>query len=117
MQLDLITLVISPIVLLDQSLQVAGLDLLVGQNLFERWKPEDHTQHAGHSPMAGQGLIVKDQVLKIAPLYGHHHDLMGAVQRCDHPGCAVLKADPILVAGPGTYSAAQAEILVETGQF
>ena len=63
--------------------------------------------------MIPKRLIVKDQVLKLAPFNGHEHDTMGSGDRGDHTRLPESEPDPAIGTRPYADAATQTEGLVD----
>ena len=63
--------------------------------------------------MIPKRLIVKDQVLKLAPFNGHEHGTMGSGDRGDHTRLPESEPDPAIGTRPYADAATQTEGLVD----
>lgn len=101
----------------DQGRQVTGFHLPGGHGLLEGRELEDDAQDGGHRAVAEQGLVIEYQVLKLAPLDGHHDGPVCGVEGGDDPLGPGLEADALCLADAGADPAAQADVHGELGRL
>ena len=79
-----------------EVVQIHGFKLSAGHGLFQGREPEYGAEYGGHSPVVGEGLIVKDQVLQGALFDGLQDKTVGAVDGGDDLYGAALQGDGFL---------------------
>ncbi len=98
-----------------QTLHIAGTELLAGQIARYGRQFEYCAQHSGHKPVAEQYLIVEYEILEITPFRRHEHYPMRRVERGDGTVGARNQPEACARAGVDADAAAKADILVQIG--
>ena len=88
-----------------QVVQIDGFELFAGQGLFEGRELQDCSEDSCHSPVIGEGLVVKDQVLQSTFFDGLQDKAVGAVHRSDDLDRAALQGDGLFGTVSGTDAA------------
>lgn len=63
--------------------------------------------------MAGEGLIIEDEVLEFAALNRHYNRAMSGIDGRDHTLTSWLQPDGVLVADPSAHTATEANLFVD----
>ena len=96
----------------EQGAEVARTELLAGQDLFDRWEFQDHAEQRRQGTMAAEHLVVENQVLQLAALDRHEHNLVRRVDRRDDALLPRLHGQGADSAVAGADPAAKAEVFV-----
>lgn len=96
-----------------QLVQVDRFKLLAGQGLLNRRQLQDGAEDLSHGPVAGESLVVEEQILQSALLDGLQDKAVGAVHRSDDLNRALLHMNGLGGTVPGADAAAQTEVFVD----
>ena len=99
------------------SIQILRLHLLARHDLLDRRQLQDNAEYRRECAVIPQSLIVKYQMLELAPFDRHDNGPMRGIDRRDHTFFALCKLDARNRTVSYTDAAAKTDLLVELRLF
>jgi len=69
----------------EESFQVMGLDLAVGEELLDGRKLQNDAQKGSQCPVTEEDAVIENEVLEFVPLNGHDNRSVHGIPRGDNP--------------------------------